>query len=88
MAASTVKVAARDVLASWKVLISLGVAPVLYSLYAVLATIVAIKANLPFRWRMWTPFLTIAVLPLMSYGALKFGEAGMDILKYVSCSLC
>lgn len=83
MAASTVKVAARDVLATWKVLISLGIAPVLYTLYAVLATVIAIKANLPLRWRLWAPFLSIVVLPIMSYGALKFGEAGMDILKYV-----
>ncbi len=29
-AASTVKIAGRDVLATWKVLISLGVAPILY----------------------------------------------------------
>jgi glycerol-3-phosphate O-acyltransferase/dihydroxyacetone phosphate acyltransferase len=33
------------------------------------------------KWRIWTPFLTIGVLPLVGYFALKFGEAGMDVLK-------
>lgn len=81
LAASNVKIAGRDVLATWKVLISLGVVPVLYVTYAILATIIAIKADAPLTWRLWTPFVTIFLLPCMSYAALKFGEAGMDILK-------
>ncbi|KAH8117421.1 glycerol-3-phosphate O-acyltransferase [Phellopilus nigrolimitatus] len=81
LAASTVKIAGRDVLATWKILISLGVAPVLYATYAILATFIAIKANAPSWWIFWTPWLTIFVLPIMSYAALKFGEAGVDILK-------
>lgn len=84
LAASVVKVAGRDVLATWKVLISLGVAPVLYGLYAFLATLVTIKANAPLKWRIWTPFLVIVALPFMNYAALKFGEAGVDVLKCVS----
>lgn len=81
MAASTVKVAGRDVLATWKILISLGVAPILYGFYAFLATFIAVKANAPFHWVVWMPVLVMVVLPLMSYAALKFGEAGMDVLK-------
>lgn len=77
------KIAGRDVLASWKVLIALGVTPVLYLVYAVLATIVAIRADLSLQWRIATPFLVITALPFMNYAALKFGEAGMDVLKYV-----
>lgn len=77
------KIAGRDVLASWKVLIALGVTPVLYLVYAILATIVAIRADLSLRWRLATPFLVITALPFMNYAALKFGEAGMDVLKYV-----
>ena len=82
LAASNVKIAGRDVLATWKVLISLGVAPVLYTTYAIIATTIAIKADASLHWRIWTPILTIFFLPFMSYGALKFGEAGMDILKF------
>ncbi|KAH8112748.1 glycerol-3-phosphate O-acyltransferase [Phellopilus nigrolimitatus] len=81
LAASTVKVAGRDVLATWKILVSLVVAPVLYATYAILATFIVMKANAPLRWIFWTPLLTTFVLPVMSYAALKFGEAGMDVLK-------
>lgn len=67
-------------------MISLGVTPVLYAFYAFLATIIAIKANAPMKWRIWTPFIVIMVLPLVGYAALKFGEAGMDVLKSVPLS--
>ncbi|KIK08660.1 hypothetical protein K443DRAFT_84557 [Laccaria amethystina LaAM-08-1] len=81
LAASVVKIAGRDVLATWKVLIALGVTPLLYTFYAILATMVAIRANAPLKWRIWTPFLVAISLPFMNYAALKFGEAGMDVLK-------
>lgn len=70
-------------LATWKVLICLGVAPVLYLLYAILATLIAIRANAPMKWKVMTPLIVFMVLPLMNIAALKFGEAGMDVLKYV-----
>lgn len=81
LAASVVKIAGRDVLATWKVLIALGVTPVLYTLYAIVATAVATRAGVPIKWRICTPFLVIILLPFMNYAALKFGEAGMDVLK-------
>ncbi|PPR03776.1 hypothetical protein CVT24_007494 [Panaeolus cyanescens] len=81
LAASVVKIAGRDVLATWKVLIALGVTPVLYAFYAVVATVIAVRAKAPLRWRIWTPFLVSFALPFMNYAALKFGEAGMDVLK-------
>ncbi|SRR6266702_167902 len=81
LAASVVKIHGRDVVASWKVLISLGITPVLYSFYATVATIIAIKANAPWQWRLLTPPLTITALPAIGYAALKFGEAGSDVLK-------
>lgn len=86
LAASVVKVAGRDVLASWKVLISLVMTPALYSFYAILATVVAVRANAPLKWILWTPFLVFLALPCIGYAALKFGEAGMDVLKLVAFS--
>lgn len=83
LAASSVKVAGRDVLASWKVLISLVAAPILYAFYALLAVLVAIKSNAPLNWIIGTPFLVIIAVPFMNYTALKFGEAGVDVLKCV-----
>lgn len=73
-------------LATWKILVALGVTPVLYSFYAILAAVVATKAGAPLKWRIWTPFIILMILPMVGYAALKFGEAGMDVLKYV-CSL-
>ena len=81
LAASQVKIAGRDVLATWKILVALGVTPVLYLFYAILATVVATKAGVPLRWRTWTPFIVLMILPMIGYAALKFGEAGMDVLK-------
>jgi len=81
LAASTVKIAGRDVLATWKGLIALVVTPILYALYAFLATLIAIRVNAPVFWKIVTPFLVFFTLPFISYAALKFGEAGMDILK-------
>ncbi|KAG8968616.1 hypothetical protein FRC03_006737 [Tulasnella sp. 419] len=81
LAASTVKVAARDVLATWKVLISLGIAPFLYGFYALAATILAAKCGAPLKWKIWTPFLVMIAMPIIGFSALKFGEAGMDVLK-------
>ena len=77
------KIAGKDVLGTWKVLISLGVAPILYATYAFLATFIAVKSNTPLKGVILIPFLTLIALPIMSYAALKFGEAGMDVLKCV-----
>lgn len=81
LAGSSVKIAGRDVIATWKVLISMVVTPFLYSFYALVATVIAVKAGAPLRWKIWTPFLVMVALPSIGYAALKFGEAGMDVLK-------
>jgi glycerol-3-phosphate O-acyltransferase/dihydroxyacetone phosphate acyltransferase len=81
LAASNVKIQARDVVATWKILISLGFAPVLYGFYAFVATVVATKAGASLQWRILTPLVLLATLPFIGFAALKFGEAGMDVLK-------
>jgi glycerol-3-phosphate O-acyltransferase / dihydroxyacetone phosphate acyltransferase len=83
LAASVVKVAGRDVLATWKVLISLVMTPALYTFYALVASLVAVKADAPLNQILWTPVLTLLALPCIGYAALKFGEAGVDVLKSV-----
>ncbi|KAF4618731.1 hypothetical protein D9613_010163 [Agrocybe pediades] len=81
LAASTVKIAGRDVLATWKVLIALGLTPVLFLFYSIVATVMVTRANAPFKWKVLTPFATLVGLPIMNYASLKFGEAGMDVVK-------
>jgi len=55
--------------------------PALYLFYAIVAMVIAVKADLPSSWILWTPFLVLLALPCIGYAALKFGEAGMDVLK-------
>lgn len=81
LAASSVKVAGRDVLATWKILVSAGLAPVLYIFYSVVAGIVAARNSHTYKYRLWAPFITMAALPFFGYSALKFGEAGSDVFK-------
>ena len=83
LAASVVKVAGRDVLATWKALISLVMTPALYISYAIVAAVVVFKAGASSKWILWTPVLVLLALPCIGYAALKFGEAGMDVLKLV-----
>ncbi|EIW72795.1 hypothetical protein TREMEDRAFT_70810 [Tremella mesenterica DSM 1558] len=81
LAASTVKIEGRDVLATWKILVSLAVVPSLYIVYTALTTFVAYRNDLVPEWRGWIPLIMMSVLPSLGYAALKFGEAGMDVFK-------
>ncbi|KAK9478759.1 hypothetical protein V1514DRAFT_330323 [Lipomyces japonicus] len=81
--ASAVKIKARDVVATWKILVALGFAPALYWFYALLATWCANRYDLlPAVRPLWliTVFWLI-VLPMITYAALRIGEVGMDIFK-------
>lgn len=85
LAASTVKIKGRDVIATWKLLVSLGLAPLLYNVYACFLTWNArrIAPNLipdDLHWSAiylgsWVFFIAI------TFAALRFGEVGMDIAK-------
>jgi len=81
LAASTVKLQGRDVLATWKVLVSMAVVPLLYLFYAILVTFVMYRYDLAPAIRHWTPVFMFCFLPSLGYSALKFGEAGMDVAK-------
>ncbi|KAJ2714859.1 Glycerol-3-phosphate/dihydroxyacetone phosphate acyltransferase [Coemansia spiralis] len=93
LAASTVKVRARDVIATWKILIALVLVPLLYTLYSVAAVVAVRRApawlqtdvlrqaaqlsNLSIYVWAW------AVAAFTSYTALVFGEQAMDIVKSI-----
>jgi glycerol-3-phosphate O-acyltransferase/dihydroxyacetone phosphate acyltransferase len=80
-----VKIQARDVLATWKVLVSLAVVPVLYISYGTLATYFTYHYDLSLGYQRYIfPILVFFVLPSLGYAALKFGEAGMDVMKWVT----
>ena len=86
LAASTVKIQAKDVVATWKLLVALVVAPSLYALYDIVLCIWAyynrIQGYVPEYVPLWTVFLFgMTFFPIITFAALRFGEVGMDIFK-------
>jgi glycerol-3-phosphate O-acyltransferase / dihydroxyacetone phosphate acyltransferase len=86
LAASTVKVQARDVIATWKLLVALAFAPILYTFYIALFTYLTRRNRfwgyVPESFPAWS-FIPIGVVlfPTITFAALRFGEVGMDIFK-------
>lgn len=86
LAASTVKIQGRDVVATWKLLVSMALAPLLYTFYTVLFTYWTYRNRVGGRVPESIPLWLIVVLgyiifPTITYAALRFGEVGMDIVK-------
>lgn len=86
LAASNVKIKARDVVATWKLLVSMALAPALYTFYTVILTFWTWKSRVNGRVPDWVPLWLMVVFgyiffPSITYAALRFGEIGMDIFK-------
>ena len=86
LAASTVKLQGRDVIATWKLLVALAFAPLLYGLYTVLLTYWTYRNRVQGYVPSWVPLWMVVVFgfvvfPSITFAALRFGETGMDILK-------
>ncbi|KAF2842087.1 hypothetical protein M501DRAFT_927937 [Patellaria atrata CBS 101060] len=86
LAASSVKIQARDVVATWKLLVSMALAPLLYNFYTILLTYWTYKNRVQGYMPDYVPLPAVvifgyAVFPLITYAALRFGEVGMDIFK-------
>lgn len=84
LAASTVKVKARDVIATWKILIALVLVPFLYTVYSIMAVVV-VRQKLGYQH--WSAVKVYgwswALAAFMSYAALVFGEQAIDIIKSI-----
>ncbi|KAK4703873.1 hypothetical protein P7C70_g2342, partial [Phenoliferia sp. Uapishka_3] len=81
LAGSSVKLKGNDIIATWKILVAIGGAPALYTIYSIGAIFLAIELDLPLAYKIVAPIATWAGLPLIGYSALKFGEVGMDLYK-------
>ncbi|KOS20038.1 putative acyltransferase [Escovopsis weberi] len=86
LAGSTVKIAGRDVMATWKILVALGLAPAVYNSYSILVTYKAWNGRLwgylPERVPLFVVFVAVwSSLVVLTIAALRFGEVGMDIFK-------
>ncbi|KAK7417396.1 Glycerol-3-phosphate/dihydroxyacetone phosphate acyltransferase [Neonectria magnoliae] len=86
LAGSTVKIRGRDVMATWKILVAIGLAPMLYHFYSILLVLKVWQDRFWGHVPQWVPLWTVyfAVWPIMigiTFAALRFGEVGMDIFK-------
>jgi glycerol-3-phosphate O-acyltransferase / dihydroxyacetone phosphate acyltransferase len=86
LAASTVKVQARDVMATWKLLVAMALAPIMYLTYTIILTIWChknrVQGYVPEFVPTWTMIpISFTFFSSITYAALRFGEVGMDIAK-------
>lgn len=79
---SAVKIEAKDVISTWKIIVALGFAPILYIFWAIVLTVMLVRydftGNIPkpvifFFCYLWNVFTT--------YASLRVGEIGMDYYK-------
>ncbi|KAK6464296.1 glycerol-3-phosphate O-acyltransferase [Scheffersomyces coipomensis] len=80
---SSVKIKALDVIATWKILVSMGIAPIVYSFYASIGTYYAYtRGILQFKLiSIWLLLYCLGVL--VTYAALVTGEQGLDLFKSI-----
>lgn len=86
LAASTVKLQGRDVMATWKLLVALALAPVLYNFYTISLTYWTYRNRVQGYMPEWVPLWGVVIFgyiffPAITFAALRFGEVGMDIVK-------
>jgi glycerol-3-phosphate O-acyltransferase/dihydroxyacetone phosphate acyltransferase len=86
LAGSSVKIQGKDVMATWKLLVSLALAPILYGTYTFITMYLVYKDRLGGRVPEWVSLWAVfwagwIVFPTITFAALRFGEVGMDILK-------
>ncbi|KAI9870241.1 MAG: hypothetical protein M1830_004490 [Pleopsidium flavum] len=86
LAASTVKLQGRDVMATWKLLVALAFAPLLYAFYTITLTWWTYRNRVQAVVPEWVPLWIVVVFsivffPSITFAALRFGETGMDIFK-------
>ncbi|KAJ5149670.1 hypothetical protein N7448_001248 [Penicillium atrosanguineum] len=86
LAASSVKLQGRDVMATWKLLIALAFAPAVYAFYTTMFTYWTYWNRIQGLVPDWVPLWLVVVIgvvifPTISFAALRIGEVGMDIVK-------
>jgi glycerol-3-phosphate O-acyltransferase/dihydroxyacetone phosphate acyltransferase len=86
LAASNVKIHARDVMATWKLLVAMVVAPLSYAWHVSWVTTLYwynnffgyLPPGIPYKWLIIGQMI---VYPILTFASLRFGEVGMDIAK-------
>ncbi|RPB24062.1 hypothetical protein L211DRAFT_204556 [Terfezia boudieri ATCC MYA-4762] len=84
--ASTVKIQGRDVIATWKLLVAMAFAPILYQVYVITLVYWTYKHRIFGFAPDWLPLWSVPIIgwilfPTITFSSLRFGEVGMDIFK-------
>ncbi|CAG8569802.1 2043_t:CDS:10 [Funneliformis mosseae] len=80
---SSIKVAGRDVLATWKLLVALVVTPMLYGFYTFIVVLISFKYRWILKWKVFAPISTFCTLVTGSYATIRFYESGIDVYKSI-----
>ncbi|KAI5959605.1 SCT1 [Candida pseudojiufengensis] len=84
LANSTVKIKGNDVIATWKILVALLIAPIVYSFYATLGTYYCATHNYLSSFGLLTMWIFLYLCGvLVTYSALLTGEQGVDLFKSI-----
>ncbi|KAI5953271.1 SCT1 [Candida jiufengensis] len=84
LANSTVKIKGNDVIATWKILVALCIAPIIYSFYASLGTYYCATHNYLSSLGLFTMWIFLYICGvLVTYSALLTGEQGVDLFKSI-----
>lgn len=83
LAGSTVKIEARDVIATWKILVSMGLAPLLYTSYSVLGSYLLRKYWDSSLSAIGAFVVFYALSATVTYSALVFGDRGNDLIRSI-----
>ncbi|EGV60348.1 glycerol-3-phosphate O-acyltransferase [Yamadazyma tenuis] len=87
LAGSVVKIEAKDVLGTWKVLVALVLAPSLYVFYSICGTVLILKLDvIPWLNSSWKYKALVFLFcyfwsVLTTYASLRIGEIGVDYYK-------
>ncbi|CAB4256022.1 similar to Saccharomyces cerevisiae YKR067W GPT2 Glycerol-3-phosphate/dihydroxyacetone phosphate dual substrate-specific sn-1 acyltransferase located in lipid particles and the ER [Maudiozyma barnettii] len=85
---SLVKIKGTDIIATWKLIVALVLAPILYITYSIILIVLYARGN-SYLLRVWVPFSNkflqfiyfYSLLVFTTYSSLKTGEIGMDLWK-------
>jgi len=84
LANSVVKIQANDVIATWKILVAMGIAPIVYSFYASVGTYYCSTHGLLSSFGLFWLWIFLYLCGVfVTYSALLTGEQGMDLFKSV-----
>ncbi|ODV95850.1 hypothetical protein PACTADRAFT_49295 [Pachysolen tannophilus NRRL Y-2460] len=89
LANSVVKIRGTDVLATWKLMVAMAFAPILYIIYSIIGTIIILDHPESFWFlsntvnKLFIFINNYLILVATTYSAFKIGEVGMDIFKSI-----